>query len=233
MNNDVSRITPGRGESLDYFEGLRSSIPEAAYKPVKRCPNCQSVYLTDTNCEACGRSLLYHPIGDPFSAKSLYGFKERYYESFSTFIKYFPVFENKTGNEAKSYVRKLMKRFDDLLEAFGDEEAMDTKNRRLFYVEIMELMDELLRYGTSPVILQQKIEGSSFETGSLLSEQLLLYLNETKKENKLEASWGVRFLNHRWFGLKVDRIFKTVIIAATVVAMAVAYYGVISSQVGR
>lgn len=229
MNNDVFEIIPGRGESA----GLRASIPEAAYKPVKRCPNCQSVYLTDKACEACGRSLLYHPIGDPFSAKSLYGFKERYYESFSTFVKYFHVFEDKSSPEAKSYVRKLMKRFDDLLIAFGDESAMSSDHRRLFYVEMMELIDELLRYGVSATLLQHKVEGYSFENGSLLSEQLLFYLNESKKENALDPSWKVQFLNHRMFGLKMDYILKTILIAATVVLVAVVYYDVISSQVGK
>lgn len=229
MNYDVFEITPGRGES----EGIRASIPESAYRPVKRCQSCQSVYLTDTHCEACGRSLLFHPIGEPFSAKSLYGFKERYYASFSPVVKYFPVFENQEGKEAKSYVRKLTKRFDDLMEAFGDESAMDTKNRRLFYVEMMELIDELLRYGVNAAILQQKIEGSSFENGSLLSEQLLFYLNESKTTNKLQGKWQSLFLNHRLYGLNVDLMLKTVLIAATVVAVAVGYYDVVSSQFGK
>ena len=75
-------------------------IPQSAYKPIKRCPNCQSVYLTDISCEDCGRSLLYHPIGEPFSAKSLYGFKERYYSNFSKIVKYYPFFENKISSSA-------------------------------------------------------------------------------------------------------------------------------------
>lgn len=213
---------------------LRASIPESAYRPIKRCPNCQSVYLTDTTCEACGRSLLYHPIGEPFSAKSLYGFKERYYEGLPWPVKYFPILENKRSPKALSYVRKLMKRFDDLLVSFGKEGAMAQEERRLFYVEIMELMDELLRYGADAFFLQQKIEGLSFENGSLLSEQLLLYLSESKNHNKMEAPLGERFLNHRLFGvLKVDRLLKTVVIAATVVTMAVFYFEMISLQVGK
>ncbi len=212
---------------------FRASIPEKAYKPIKRCPNCQSVYLTDTNCEACGRSLLYHPIGEPFGPKSLYGFKERYYESFSTVVKYFPVFENKNAPHARSYVRKLLKRFDDLLFAFGDDETISSQNRRLFYVETMEMMDELLRYGVHSALLQEKIESASFANGSLLSEQLLIYLSESKKDIKLESSWGKQFLNHRLFGLRVEMILKTTLVAATVVAVAIAYYSAISSQVGR
>lgn len=214
-------------------EEVRPAIPSSVYQPVKRCPNCQSVYLSDSSCEACGRSLLYHPVGEPFSAKSLYGHKERYYGSFSLLVKYFPVFENQTGVTAKSYVRKLLKRFDDLLEAFGTPDSISPKNRRLFYVETMELTDELLRYGVDPLLLQQKIEGNLLATGELLSQELLIYLSESQKSNKLSEHWKIQFLNHFIWGLRVEYILKVLMVAATVVAVAVGYYQVISSQVGK
>jgi hypothetical protein len=211
----------------------RPAIPQSAYKPIKRCPNCQSVYLTDTNCEACGRSLLYHPIGEPFSAKSLYGFKERYYASFPVITKYFPFFENKTAPQAKTYSRQLLKRFDDLLEAFGTQDAINGSERRFFYVEMLELMDELLRYGIGPIMLQQKVEGRIMETGPLLSQKILEYLIEAQKENKLSKPWTELFLNHRFMGLRVEYWLKTILITTTVVTLAVTYYELISSQVGK
>lgn len=211
----------------------RPAIPQSAYKPIKRCPICQSVYLTDTNCEACGRSLLYHPIGEPFSAKSLYGFKERYYASFPTIVKYFPFFEDKVGAKASTYSRQLLKRFDDLLEAFGTPGAITNEKRRFFYVEMLELMDELLRYGIGPIMLQQKVEGRIMETGPLLSQKILEYLTETQKENKLTKPWSELFLNHRFMGLRVEYWLKTLVITTTVVTLAVTYYELISSQVGK
>lgn len=211
----------------------RPAIPESAYKPVKRCPNCQSVYLTDINCEACGRSLLYHPVGEPFSGKSLYGFKERYYASFPVHIKYFPIFEDKTGAPAKAYVRLLSKRFDNLIEAFGVANAIIASNRRYFYVEMMELIDELLRYGTDSLVIQQKIENKILDTGPLLSQELLLYLSESKKQNSLTRPLKDIVMNHRIGGMRVEYILKTVLITTTVVAIAVNYYGVINSQFGR
>lgn len=211
----------------------RPAIPANSYKPVKRCPNCQSVYLTDTLCEACGRSLLYHPIGEPFSGKSLYGFKERYYASFPFLLKYFPVFEEKTGVAARAYTRHLSKRFDDLLNALGEENVIDVKNRRYFYVEMMELIDELLRYGTEPLLIQQKIENKMLETGPLLTQELLLYLADSKTHNSLSRPWTEILMNHRIGGMRVEYILKVILITATVVAIAVNYYGVISSQFGK
>lgn len=230
MNYDAFEIF---GRDADEGPSVRPLIPQSAYKPVKRCPNCQSVYLSDTHCEACGRSLLYHPIGEPFSAKSLYGFKERYYDNFSFLVKYFPVFENKSNESSKSYIRHLMKRFDDLLNAFGDVEAISSHNRRYFYVEALELTDELLRYGVSPHTLQHKIEAKDEHMGPLLTQELLYYLKDSQVENHPEATWQIVFLNYRFMGLRIERWIKVIMITATIVIMAVSYYSLISSQVGK
>lgn len=211
----------------------RPAIPESAYKPIKRCPSCQSVYLTDTSCEACGRSLLYHPIGDPFSAKSLYGFKERYYASFSPIVKLFPFFENKTGALALTYSRHLLKRFDNLLAAFGALGALSNEDRRFYYVEMLELMDELLRYGVDPIVLQQKVEDRIMETGPLLSQKILEYLQESKLDNRPTRPWSTQILDERLMGLRIDYWLKTILITTTVVTLAVTYYEIISSQVGK
>ena len=211
----------------------RPVIPENVYKQIKRCPSCQSVFLTDTSCEACGRSLLFHPIGSPFSAKSLYGFKERYYASFPFYIKYFPFFEDKTSASASTYIRYLERRFDDLLNAFGNQNTIETTNRRFFYVEMMELIDELLRYGTNSILLQSKIENKILELGPLLNQELLLYLNESKTQNTLSIPWQKIVMNHRLGGVRVETALKALLTAATVIAIAVNYYGVISLQFGK
>lgn len=229
MNNSFETFIPEDRE----LDDIQFRPPLNVYKPVKRCPNCQSVYLTDTSCEACGRSLLYHPIGEPFSAKSLYGFKERYYEGLPYLVRCFPVLENKSTPESKSYTRKLLKRFDDLLSAFGESETINSNDRRFFYVETLELIDELLRYGVGPVVLQQKIEGVMMNAGTLLVQELLLYLGESQKSNTLARPWKEVLLGHRVLGMRVEFILKTLLITATVVALAVSYYDIISSQVGR
>lgn len=218
---------------MNYDTFKNPVIPQTAYKQIKRCPSCQSVYIADSHCEACGRSMSYHPIGEPFGAKGLYGFKERYYGSLPLLIKYFSIFEDKTNKSARSYVRNLNKRFDDLLMAFGTPKVIAIEERRFFYVEILELIDELLRYGVSPKTLQNKLEISSVETGPLLTQELLLYLEETKKQNMLSAPWPQQILEHRFMGLRVEYLLKVVLITATVIFVAVNYYNFVSSQVGR
>ena len=212
---------------------VRPLIPQSAYKPIKRCPNCQSVYLTDTICEACGRSLLYHPIGEPFSSKSLYGFKERYNSSLSQFVKLFPFFENKVDSNALTYSRHLLKRFDDLLSAFGTADAISNNNRRFYYVEMLALIDELLRYGVNPTVLKQKVENQILENGSLLSQKILEYLHDSKLENKLTRPWTVQILDEQLMGVRIEFWLKLILVTAIVIAVAVNYYEIINLQFGK
>lgn len=218
---------------VDTADTSRPVIPQDVYKKIKRCPSCQSIYLSDSKCEACGRSLLYHPIGDPFSAKSLYGFKERYYASFSQFVKFFPFFENKTGPLALTYSRQLLKRFDDLLIAFGAPGTITNESRRFYYVEMLELIDELLRYGIAPPLLQEKIEERIIETGPLLTQKILEYLSQSKLENKITKPWGVQLLDKRIMEIRIEFWLKTILITTTILILAVTYYELISSQVGK
>jgi hypothetical protein len=215
-------------------ETSRPEIPQGVYQPAKRCPNCQSVFLTDSSCEACGRSLLFHPIGEPFSAKSFYGIKERYLTSLGPFLGYFPFFENQKSAGAKSYSRHLHKRFDHLLSAFGSHKTMDMDKRGFFYAEILELMDELLRYGTPPVLIEQKIEEHFASIGQLLAQELLIHVGESQVRNRLGHGWMRELLSYRFFGcVRIESTLKVSLITATILFMAIMFYDFFSSLVGK
>lgn len=206
-------------------------IPQSAYKPAKRCPSCHSVYLTDSLCEACGRSLLYHPVGEPFGPKSFYGIKERYLESQHPFYRFFPQFEDKNSKYANSYKRNLSKRFTDLLEAFNSDEQMVKENRKLFYAESMEIIDELLRYNVSPTLIQAVLEEND---ASLVGRELLFYLQNAQKSVLSSKKWQQEFLDYRLWGVvRVEFAIKVILITATILFMAVYFREVISSQFGK
>ncbi len=125
-------------------------IPREHYKPIKKCPYCSSIFITDTLCESCGRNLKYDPVDRPFGQKSFFSIKERYLDDFDVVTKYFPFFENKNSKEARAYCRKLMKRLTDLLDYFEfremyyDEDSI--KERKLFFIECKIILEELLNY---------------------------------------------------------------------------------------
>ncbi|MDO9181995.1 MAG: hypothetical protein Q7U04_06285 [Bacteriovorax sp.] len=210
-------------------EALR--IPTASYKPVKRCSFCLSVFIDDKLCESCGRSQLYHPIGDPFGPKSFYGIKERYVESLNLLIRFFPFFENKKNPMAQSYVRKCEKRFADLISAFNSLDLIQNKQRQLFYVECREIINELLIYDVLLTDLQSiLIENDS----SLVGQELLLYTEENAKFLNPQDPWQKLFLEYRFWGLlRVEYCLKVFIITTTILIMAVKYKDIISSQFGK
>jgi hypothetical protein len=207
-------------------------IPTNAYRPVVKCPNCQSVYIENNKCEACGRSMLYHPVGEPLSSKSFYGYRARYVESLSALVMFYPVFENPRSDEAQSYVRNLAKRFSDLISAFNDESMMKNfGERKLFYVECRDIIDELLRYGFAADDIITMLENNDT---SLIGSELIQYtLNSAKEIIPLKNAWN-SFLDYRIWGLlTLDFTLKAILIAATVLFVAVEFRYFINWQFGK
>lgn len=180
-------------------------IPKSSYKAKKACPFCHSYYLTDTQCEACGKSLVYDPVGEPFSAKSFFAIKERYVEEFDVLTRFYPVFESLSSDEALAYTRKLKKRLIDLLDYFNYREAFyDEKSlfeRKLFFIECQFIIDELLSYGVSGESLITLLEKKS---SGVLWQELVQYTHSTANKTFVDR----RNLWMRFGDLRIFNTFK-------------------------
>lgn len=213
---------------LPHSESLR--IPTNVYRPAKRCRFCHSVFLDDHFCETCGRSVHYHPIGNPFGPKSFYGLKEQYINSLNYFLRFFPQFENYKSLSAQSYVRRLSKRFSDLLSAFNSRDVILPEQEILFVAECKKLIDELILYGVDAKLLSQLIEAND---NSSAGQELILYICQLANQ-EAEKPWFTKLFAYKVGGLvKVDYLVKVVIISATVSTMAVVLKDLISSQFGK
>lgn len=172
--------------TLDINKGPRALtndpllIPVDAYKDFKRCPHCQSVFIDDQKCDACGVNLNYSRVGDAYGTRSFYGIKEKYVDTLSTLAKIYPIFEDKNSNVAFAYTRHLTKRFALLIDAFSKDEIKEQESKRLFYLELKDLMFEMLEYGKDAKLIAFQIENSLMETHSLLAQELLNYLGQNK-----------------------------------------------------
>ncbi len=206
-------------------------IPTQAYLPIKRCPYCQSVFINKQSCEACGRSMLYHPIGEPFGPKSFYGIKENYIEGLNVFIRLFPQFEDKKSATAQSYIRKLSKRFLDLVTAYNTNDLIAKNQNQLFYIESITLIDELLCYGTSSQVIQTLLEEND---NSLIGQDLRDHLQSSRYSIIPDRPWIDNFLKYRlWTIIKVEYALKIVIVTLAVIILLVNYKEIISSQFGK
>lgn len=194
-------------------------IPKDVYQPIKKCPFCHSVYITDTRCEACDRAIDYNLIGMPFSSKSYYRIKEKYLDSLPTYVKFYPIFEDKKSEAVKSYTRNIIKRFNDLLLGFSSSEIMKSNDRKLFYIEAKEIIDELMEYGYSSIDLNKM--AMEFSGEDLVLQDLLNYIHSKRDSSVKILSWEYLLLQHRLFGfLKVEFILKAGIVLAAVIFAA-------------
>lgn len=208
---------------LDFIPDHNSLyIPKEAYRPVKRCLTCHSVYLNETHCEACGRAIDFNLLGEPMSFKSFYRIKERYIEEHSPLVKYYPVFEDRTSNRASSYKRNLIKRFKDLVHAFSSPNNLSELSRKLFYLETKALVDEMIDYEISANSLIDII----FKMGNedLLLQDLIHYIQVASVHHKKYEAWPIAFLNYRILGfLRVEFSLKFFSIMAAIVFAAVKF----------
>ncbi len=194
-------------------------IPKSAYRPIKKCLYCNSIYINDINCEACGRSLVYDPVGIPFGGKSYFAIKERYVESFPLVLRYFPNFEDKNSEAGKSYVRKLKKRLFDLLdyftyrEYFYDDKSLE--ERKIFFTECKFIIDELIAYNEAPKTMQLLIEKKSH---GIILEELTYYI---ELEEKAHQEMKMKKKN-----LFIGNFLMASIVMATIILAAIKFYPV-------
>lgn len=178
-------------------------IPPEAYKEFRRCPHCQSVFIDDNKCEACGKIINFKPIGEALGPKSVYGLKEKYVENLPLITRFISSMENKQSPLAVNYKRHLNKRFILLLEAFNEGSFIDSKkDRKLFYNELKDLISEELEMGVGVLAIEALIEKKLGSEHPLLNQELLLHLHQ---EARLIPNKGL------FLGLKKTFILKTLL----------------------
>jgi hypothetical protein len=189
------------------------------YQPVKSCPKCKSVFVTDTECEGCGFQLSYTPIGEAFGERSFYAFKESYWIYRSKFVQQWPLFERKTSTEAKKYKRDLLHRHDLLLGFLLGESDQD---RSFYWLEYKDLCIELCGYSVDPASLSQKLNDHSFHGYAPLIHEFLQELKVTLETP--HTTWE-SFLNYKFFGiLRVQfLILLGIVLAAVSTASLLSY----------
>jgi hypothetical protein len=163
-------------------------VPQDVYRPYKRCEFCQSVYLTDNLCEACGRSVRFDLLGPAFGYKSFYGIKERYQNSLPSAIQSYPIFENIKSDQAKSFIRKLQKRLENIASTL----AIFTDTKKIFVSEGCAIIHELLFYGVAAEAIIISLHNNVELEKSLLESSLVI---------SSKQSWYTEILSYRLGGI--------------------------------
>ena len=145
---------------------------------IKRCPKCRSFYVTEQECESCGLQLTFDPVGEPFGKRSLYGMGPA---------------KLRTRDNVKRYRQWLLHRLG-LLQNYFTCELQDDR-RKLFLIELRELVSELLRYGEECDFLLDKLS----HLGPL-SQQLLAQALQEQQQLDAKSKRFSRIFSYRLGG---------------------------------
>ena len=153
-------------------------------KEIKKCPRCQSVYLTDKECEACGFQLNFNFIGKPFGHMCFYDIQENFYRMGSLRKLVYFIVDKKYSRYLK-YELAIKRRLDNLLKYFFDHIDPVEANRKYFYLELTHLVAEFEKLGLKKY-LSQKIK-----------DKVMSSEKETIADNSVYVSKITSWIDHR------------------------------------
>lgn len=142
--------------------------------PKKSCAFCGSVFITDSECESCGRQFQKETLGTPGGDKSFYALKERYRKDVGWFLSRFDSFLAKDAGLRVRYLALLKKRYLTLLDHF-QRPGRTAIGSHAYLLEFRDLVAEMRRMGISSEYMYDMVE---LGEGTPLIHKLMLTLNE-------------------------------------------------------
>lgn len=150
----------------------------------KRCPQCQSIYITDEACEGCGLQLNVDLLGGPLSDRSYFNLKQDYQDSLGPFSRTYPLLERlSTGEKKRRFHRKILYRFKDILLKFNQILSISPKIFPIYKLELEQIIETICESKKARMQLKRTLEDFG-KKNIPYSGELLNLLNLTIKENK-------------------------------------------------
>ncbi len=208
------QIDPRKGNS----NFLKSPIKE-----IQRCQQCSSVFIDNGECETCGYQLNYDFLGDPLGEKSFYSIRENYWESLGPLTRLHEDLEHFDSPNFNRYKRKILMRYNVLLDYFYNRSNYRLEDRNLYLQEFTDLIIELVKYGVNEKELWKNVDESP-ELQALYQKinESIKYAKEVKDES---PSLLLSLLDYKVFGLvRVGVIAFTFLGGLGVVSAALSLY---------
>ena len=151
---------------------IRSDQPPML--PRKTCAFCGSVFVSQNECESCGRQFNKETLGAPGGEKSFYATKDRYKRDVGSFLARFDYFLAKDAGMRVRYLSLLKKRYMTLLDHF-QRPGRGALSCHAYLVEFRDLVSEMKRMKISPEYMYDLVE---LGEGMPLTHKLQTILNE-------------------------------------------------------
>lgn len=158
----------------------------------KKCPKCSSVFLTDSECEACGFQLNFNFVGEPFGHLSFYTAREKFHST-GTLRKLAYYFYGNKYRRYKKYELTLKRRFSNLLTYFFEHIDPGEERRKFFFFELSQLVEEMKELGLSRYIsseVKDRVMSSdveNFSDNSVYVSKITSWINHREINNKRKA----------------------------------------------
>lgn len=183
--------------------------------PRKSCKFCGSVFVTEQECESCGRQFSKETLGAPGGEKSFYAIRSCYQYDAGWFLSRFDSFLAKDAGVRVRYLALLKKRFLTLLDHFQRKSA-GAVSSHAYLVEFRDLVYEMQRMKVSADYIYDMVE---LGEGTPLMPKLRTIVNEVyafKNSSTWTSIWRYRVAS----GPRLGFLFSLVVAYACLCASA-------------
>ncbi len=191
---------------------------------IKRCVHCGSVFITDSECESCGRQFSYEWIGTPLGQNSLYSLRQQYQKQLDYKQKILSFFWQESSALTLAYRRKLLRRFSLLLDYLTNKDYADIDQHNtisLFTIELKDLVEEMMNVG---VAYQRVVEILDSCSDRALVKSVYYWLN-TVEHQRYRFSILDFLFNYRLFGaIRIGFLLISFLATGVICALAIALY---------
>lgn len=142
--------------------------------PKKSCAFCGSVFISQDECESCGRQFNKELLGAPGGEKSFYATQDRYRKDVGAFLFRFDRFLAPDAGFRVRYISLLKKRYMTLLDHF-QRPGRGAIGCHAYLVEFQDLVAEMRRMKISPEYMYDLVE---LDESADLTHKLRTILNE-------------------------------------------------------
>lgn len=203
-----------------------SSFLQKPQREIQKCPQCESVFLDNNECESCGYQLGFDFLGDPLGEKSFYSIRENYWENLGPISKLHEDLESLDQKKFKRYQRKLLFRYNVLLDYLYDKSEFRLNDRNLYLQEFTDLIIELVRYGVSENELWQNFDSEASDNHlHIMYQKIQDAILQGNKEKEEASSFLLSIFNYKILGfLRIGSIAVTFLGGIGLIAAALSLY---------